>query len=52
MDGSTLWSCGTCKREMKTMTELIKPYRDIHEGDSDSEIDFTERVVDDKKDNA
>ena len=50
MDGRLF--CGTCKREMKTMTERIKHHRDIHEGDSDSEIDFTERVVDDKKDNA
>ena len=52
MDDSTLWSCGTCKREIKTLSERIKHLRDIHEGDSDREIDFTERVVDVKKDNA
>ena len=52
MVDNTLWICGTCKKEIKTMTELIKHYRDIHKGDSDSEIDFTERVADDKKDNA
>ena len=48
----TLWICGTCRKEFELVTELINHYRDMHEGDSDSEIDFTERVADDKKDNA
>ena len=51
VDGSTLWSCGTCDKETMTMKELIAHYRDKHEGDLDSEIDFTERG-EDEKDNA
>ena len=49
--GSNEWKCGTCDKHGMTTEELIVHYRDS-DLDSDSELDFTERGVDDEKDNA